>query len=89
MQLEPEVKAELQKRLRRIEGQVRGIAQMLDDDRHCRDVITQVSAASKALDQVGFRILVTGLAECLNDPERAAAAGFEMDEVEKLFLRLA
>jgi DNA-binding FrmR family transcriptional regulator len=89
MQLEPEVKAELQKRLRRIEGQVRGIAQMLDDDRHCRDVITQVSAASKALDQVGFRILVTGLAECLNDPDRAAAAGFEMDEVEKLFLRLA
>ena len=89
MSLEPEVESELTRRLRRIEGQVRGIQQMLDEGRECRDIVAQVSAASKALDQVGFRLLVTGMAHCLQDPEAAAANGFSLDEVERLFLKLA
>ncbi|MEY4008088.1 MAG: Metal-sensitive transcriptional repressor, partial [Gemmatimonadota bacterium] len=44
-----ETEADLQKRLRRIEGQVRGIQQMLAERRDCRDVVTQVAAANKAL----------------------------------------
>jgi DNA-binding FrmR family transcriptional regulator len=48
-----------------------------------------VSAASKALDQVGFKLLATGMAHCMQDPEVAARNGFSLDEVEKLFLKLA
>jgi DNA-binding FrmR family transcriptional regulator len=48
-----------------------------------------VSAASKALDQVGFRLLVSGLQACLTDADEAAAKGFDLDQVEKLFLKLA
>ena len=89
MNLEPDVEHELQRRLRRIEGQVRGIQQMLSEGRECRDIVAQVSAASKALDQVGFKLLATGMAHCLQDPEVAARNGFSLDEVEKLFLKLA
>ena len=80
---------DLVKRLRRIEGQVRGIQQMLLDGRECRDVVTQISAASKALDQTGFKLVASGLAYCLDDPERAAAEGYGVDEVQRMFLKLA
>jgi DNA-binding FrmR family transcriptional regulator len=89
MILPDDVHTDLHKRLRRIEGQIRGIQQMLDESRECRDIIAQVSAASKALDQVGLRILVNGMARCLEDAATAEAEGFDIDEVERLFLKLA
>lgn len=89
MEITSEVKAELHRRLARIEGQVRGIQNMLSDDRECRDVVTQIAAASKALEQVGFRLLASGLTTCLQDPEKAEAEGYPIVEVEKLFLKLA
>jgi DNA-binding FrmR family transcriptional regulator len=89
VQLDDDTLADLQRRLRRIEGQIRGIQQMLDDQRSCRDVVTQVSAAGRALNQVGLKLLVTGMAHCLADPEVAAENGFDLDEVETLFLKLA
>ncbi|MFM8531118.1 MAG: metal-sensitive transcriptional regulator [Ilumatobacteraceae bacterium] len=89
MQLPENVVTELTKRLRRVEGQVRGIQQMLAEGRECRDVVAQVSAASKALDQVGFKLLAAGLSKCLADPAEAAANGFDLAEVEQLFLKLA
>jgi DNA-binding FrmR family transcriptional regulator len=89
MQLSDEVLADLTRRLRRIEGQVRGIQQMLADERECREVVAQVSAASKALDQVGFKLLVSGLSHCLDNPTAAADNGFSIAEVERLFLKLA
>lgn len=89
MQLPDETTDELTRRLRRIEGQVRGIQQMLSENRECRDIVAQVSAASKALDQVGFKLLATGLSHCLADPVAAAQNGFDLAEVEKLFLKLA
>ncbi len=89
MNLEPDVEHDLLRRLRRVEGQVRGIQQMLGEGRECRDIVAQVSAASKALDQVGFKLLATGMAHCMQDPEVAARNGFSLDEVEKLFLKLA
>lgn len=85
---EPNVN-DLLKRLRRIEGQVRGVQQMLLDGRECRDVVTQISAASSALDQAGFKLVASGLAYCLADPDRAAAEGYGIDDVQKMFLRLA
>jgi DNA-binding FrmR family transcriptional regulator len=50
-------KDQLQKRLRRIEGQVRGIERMVEDDRYCIDVITQISAVQAALDKVALGLL--------------------------------
>lgn len=80
---------DLLKRLRRVEGQIRGIQQMLLDGRECRDVVTQMSAASKALDQAGFKLVASGLTYCLNDPEGAAREGYDVDDVQKMFMKLA
>ena len=88
MEIDGDVKIELQRRLARIEGQVRGIQNMLAEDRECRDVVTQIAAAAKALETVGFRLLASGLTSCLQDPEKAAAEGYPVAEVEKLFLKL-
>ena len=55
MKIEQEVLDNLLKRLARVEGQVRAVRNMIEEGRECRDIITQVSAASTALDQVGFR----------------------------------
>ena len=89
MEIATEVRDDLHRRLRRIEGQVRGIQVMLDENRECRDIVTQIAAATKALEQVGFRMLASGLASCLQDPEKSAAEGYSIDNVEKMFLKLA
>jgi len=89
MKISPEVLEELRLRLRRVEGQVRGIQDMLADARECRDVVTQIAAASKALEQVGFRLLAAGLTSCLEDPEQAKADGYPVAEFERMFLELA
>lgn len=89
MQIDPEVVGDLQRRLRRIEGQVRGIQGMLAEERECRDVVTQIAAVTKAMEQVGFKLLAAGLTQCLQDPVRAEADGYPVAEVERLFLKLA
>ncbi len=81
--------ADLQHRLRRVEGQVRGIQQMLAEGRDCRELVTQISAANKGLEQVGFHLVSAGLTWCIEDPERSAAAGYEVADVQKMFLKLA
>jgi DNA-binding FrmR family transcriptional regulator len=62
---------------------------MLDEGRECRDVVTQISAATKALEQAGFRMVAAGLAYCIENPEEAAADGYPLDEVQRMFMRLA
>ena len=57
MQLPDEVLDDVRKRLRRVAGQVQGVDRMLDEGRECRDVLTQLTAASKALEQAGFRLV--------------------------------
>lgn len=89
MQLPEETTSELIKRLRRIEGQVRGIQQMLQDERDCKDVVTQISAVSKALDQTGFKLVAAGLTYCTENPSQAAKEGYDVDAVQKMFLKLA
>ncbi|MGZ4676505.1 MAG: metal-sensitive transcriptional regulator [Acidimicrobiia bacterium] len=89
MELDANDIAEMQRRLRRIEGQVRGVQQMLTDQRDCRDVVTQIAAANKALEQVGFLLVSAGLTWCLEDPKRSAAAGYDVADVQKMFLKLA
>jgi len=89
MDLPEETVADITKRLRRVEGQVRGVAQMLADGRDCREVVTQLTAATKALEQAGFVLLAAGLTWCLEDPDRSAAAGYALEDVQKLFTKLA
>jgi len=89
MELPEDTVADLIRRLRRVEGQVRGLQQMLADQRDCRDVVTQLSAANKALEQVGFNLVAAGLTWCLEDPERSAAQGYELADVKKMFTKLA
>lgn len=89
MELPDRTVDDLIRRLRRVEGQVRGVQQMLADGRDCREVVTQLSAATKALEQTGFVLLAAGLTWCLEDPERSAAAGYELSDVQKLFTKLA
>jgi DNA-binding FrmR family transcriptional regulator len=89
MELPEETAADIRRRLRRVEGQVRGIQQMLDEHRDCRDVVTQISAASKALEQAGFLLVAAGLRYCVADPENSSAEGYDIESVQKMFLRLA
>lgn len=89
MELPEETMSDLNRRLRRVEGQIRGIQAMLADGRDCRDVVTQLSAASKAIDQAGFLLVSAGLQWCLEDPERSAAEGYDVADVQKMFLKLA
>jgi CsoR family transcriptional regulator, copper-sensing transcriptional repressor len=53
----PETKEDILKRLRRIEGQVKGIQKMIDEDKHCIDILTQISAARAAINRVGSLVL--------------------------------
>ncbi|MEY2477722.1 MAG: CsoR family transcriptional regulator, copper-sensing transcriptional repressor [Actinomycetota bacterium] len=70
-------KDELLKSLRRIEGQVRGVAQMVEDDRFCIDVLTQISAATKSLQRVAVGMFDDHLRHCVADA--VAAGGSEAD----------
>jgi CsoR family transcriptional regulator, copper-sensing transcriptional repressor len=60
-------KEEYLKRLRRIEGQVRGLQRMVDEDSYCIDILTQVSAATKALQSVALGLLEDHLAHCVTE----------------------
>ncbi|HVI38566.1 MAG TPA: metal-sensing transcriptional repressor [Gaiellales bacterium] len=59
------------KRLHRIEGQVRGIERMVEDDRYCIDILDQISAVSTALEKVGLRVLDGHVNHCVSDAMRS------------------
>jgi DNA-binding FrmR family transcriptional regulator len=84
-----EVVDDLRMRLRRAAGQVSAVELMLAEGRECRDVVMQLSAATKALEQVGFRLIASGLTYCIEHPEKAAQTGYSLDEVQRLFTKLA
>jgi DNA-binding FrmR family transcriptional regulator len=87
--LPDETVEDLTKRLRRAEGQVRAVERMLSEGQDCRAILTQLTAATKALEQAGFVLLAAGLTWCLADPERSAAEGYSLAEVQKMFTKLA
>lgn len=89
MDLPQDTVDDLIRRLRRVEGQVRGLQQMLADGRDCREIVIQISAANKALEQSGFVLVAAGLTWCLEDPERSASQGYELADVQKMFTKLA
>ena len=67
------------KRLRRIEGQVRGLQKMVEDDQYCMDILTQVSAATRALQSVALGLMEDHLAHCVAE---AAAEGGEVADAK-------
>jgi DNA-binding FrmR family transcriptional regulator len=71
-------KAAIQKRLRRIEGQVRGLQRMVDEDKYCVDILDQVSAVTKALQAVAIELLDDHLSHCV--AEALTAGGDAADE---------
>lgn len=88
MQLEDdEAVAAVVRRLRRVEGQVAGLVRMLEAGRDCEEVVTQLAAASRALDRAGFSIIATGLQQCLSSDDPAAS--LDQAKLEGLFLSLA
>ncbi len=89
MLLPEEVTTEVRNRLRRVAGQVQGVERMLDEGRDCKEIVAQISAASKALEQAGFRLVAAGLTYCIESPDQAQADGYSVDTVQKRFRRLA
>lgn len=75
-------------RLRRIAGQISGIEKMLLEGRECESVINQIAAASKALDQVGFKLVAAGLRNCMTS-QSGEDATEDIARLEKYFSRLS
>ena len=76
-----EIKASVAKRLNRIEGQVRGLSRMVEEDRYCIDIVTQIAAARAALRKVEEEILREHVAHCV---EHAIASGDKADQRRKV-----
>lgn len=79
MRFPEEVSRDVVTRLRRIEGQIRGLQRLVDEGSECRDVVTQLAAARAALDRVGFKLV----AAALSDPDS------DTEELERLFIKLS
>jgi DNA-binding FrmR family transcriptional regulator len=86
-------KEALIKRLHRIEGQVRGIERMVENDRYCIDILTQVAAVNTALESLAFKVLDDHVSHCVadalssGDPKEAAAKSKELMEAVQRFAR--
>jgi len=76
-----DIKTSVGKRLGRIEGQVRGLSKMVDEDRYCIDIVTQISAVRAALRRVEEEILRDHVAHCV---EHAISSGSKTDQREKI-----
>ena len=78
------------RRLRRIEGQIRGLQRMVDEDAYCIDVLTQVSAATRALQSVALELLGDHLSHCVRDAvaEGGAAGDAKIKEAQEAIDRL-
>ena len=77
--VDPEVKSRNIKRLRRIEGQVRGLQKMVDEDRYCADILTQISSVQEALRSVGKELMRNHLKHCATGAIRSG--GEEADRM--------
>ncbi len=73
-------------RLRRAQGQLAGVIAMIEEGRDCSDVVTQLAAVSRALDRAGFKIVASGMRQCL---AADGEAPMTEEQMERLFLILA
>ena len=89
--VDPDVKERNLKRLRRIEGQVRGLQKMVEEDRYCADVLTQISSVHEALRSVGRELMRNHLRHCASSAIRASDVDAEAmyDELVELMYKHA
>lgn len=85
MQIDDSVSGDVIARLRRARGQIDGVIAMIEAGRSCKDIVTQLAAASKAIDKAGFKVVASGIRQCVNEDN----APMTPEELEKLFLSLA
>jgi DNA-binding FrmR family transcriptional regulator len=81
--------ADVVTRLRRADGQLRGVIRMLEEGCGCADVVTQLAAASRAIDRAGFRLVASGLRQCASARQGGATAPMDEERLERVFLSLA
>ena len=81
-------KAALERRMKRIEGQVRGISGMIDQDRYCIDILTQISAVTSALETVALTLLDDHLGHCVADAVQRGDAEAKLKEASDAIRRL-
>ena len=79
---------QLQTRLRRIEGQVRGVARMIEQDKYCVDVVTQVAAIQAALDKVSLGLLDGHIRGCVREEIQAGGGDAKVDELLQVMDRV-
>ncbi|WP_414054392.1 metal-sensing transcriptional repressor [Macrococcus equi] len=79
-----EEKEKLNKRLKRIEGQVRGIQKMIEEDRYCVDILIQISAIESALKQVGFSVTERHMKHCMSDAIKRGEGESSIEELMKV-----
>lgn len=88
---DPQTQRKIANRLKRARGQLDAVIEAVESGGSCRDVVTQLSAVSTALDRAGFVIVSSAMQYCITDPETAAEEedGLTVEELEKLFLSLS
>ncbi len=86
MEIDTDQLTDVLARLKRVQGQVGGVIRMIEEGQDCSKVVTQLAAASKALDKAGFKIIATGLEQCLRSDEGTRRV--DQTELERLFLSL-
>jgi DNA-binding FrmR family transcriptional regulator len=89
MQIASDTVGDVVRRLRRAEGQMRGIIAMIEEGRDCAEVVTQLAAVSRALDRAGFKIVASGLQQCVAAKRAGEDQSANLQRMEKLFLSLA
>ena len=86
MKIDDSAQGQVLNRLRRAQGQLAGVISMVESGRDCADVVTQLAAVSRALDRAGFKIVATGMRQCLTaDGEPPMTE----EQMEKMFLTLS
>jgi DNA-binding FrmR family transcriptional regulator len=86
MKIDDSAQGQVLNRLRRAQGQLAGVISMVESGRDCADVVTQLAAVSRALDRAGFKIVATGMRQCLT---AEGEPPMTEEQMEKMFLTLS
>jgi DNA-binding FrmR family transcriptional regulator len=86
MQIDEQAVGQVLNRLRRAQGQLAGVIAMIESGRDCTEVVTQLAAVSRALDRAGFKIVASGMRQCL---AAEGDAPMSEEQMEKMFLTLS
>ena len=86
MKIDEDAADQVLNRLRRAHGQLAGVIAMVESGRNCTNVVTQLAAVSRALDRAGFKIVASGMRQCLSEDSDSPMT---VEQMEKMFLSLA